>query len=107
MYQAEGRYKDAFICNMQWLCDWNALECRVAQDFEIAQQEIRGTIQSLPGNNSKLQDSWRWRKFPLSKLSPSKLSPGKFVPPLYAPRVVRATRNYGWRLRCIDGFYCC
>ena len=44
MYQAEGRYKDAFICNMQWLCDWNVLECCVAQDFESAHQEIRGTI---------------------------------------------------------------
>ena len=39
------------------LCDWNALE-------------IRGTIQRSPGNSSKLQDSWRWRNFPLLKLSP-------------------------------------
>ena len=34
MYQVEGRYKDVFVCNMQWLCDWNALECRVAQDYD-------------------------------------------------------------------------
>ena len=71
---AEGRCKDVFICSLQWLCDWNALACRVAQDFESAHQEIRGTIQSPPGNNSKLQHFWR-RKFPLPKLSPLKLSP--------------------------------
>ena len=80
MRQAEGRYKDVFVCNMPWLCDWNALECRVAQDVESAHQEIRGTIQSPPGNSTKLQDSWKWRNFPLPKLSPSKLSPGKLVP---------------------------
>ena len=28
MYQAEGRDKGVFVCNMQWLCDWNALEIR-------------------------------------------------------------------------------
>ena len=52
--------KDVFVCNIQWLCDWNALE-------------IGGTIQSPPGYNSKLQDSWRCRNFPLLKLSPSTL----------------------------------
>ena len=61
-----------------WLCDWNALK-------------IRRTIQRLPGNSrnhpeptKKYQQDgggWRWRNFPLPKLSPSKLSPAK--PPLY------------------------
>ena len=46
-----------------------------------ASQEIRGTIQSPPLNNSKLQDSWRWRKFPRPKLSASILSPAKPPPP--------------------------
>ena len=23
------------LASMQWLCDWNALECRFAQDFEV------------------------------------------------------------------------
>ena len=59
--QAEGRDKEVYVGNMQWVCDWNA-------------SEISGTIQSPPGNISKLQDFWRWRKFPPPKLSPSKLS---------------------------------
>ena len=39
VYQAEGRYKDVFVCHMRWLCDRNAVECRVAQDFESAHQD--------------------------------------------------------------------
>ena len=54
MYQAEGRDKDVFVCNVRWLCDWDALECCAAQDFESAPQAIRGTIQIPPCNNSKL-----------------------------------------------------
>ena len=50
MHRAEGRDKDVFVCNVRWWCDWDALECRVAQDFESAHQEIRGTIQSPPEN---------------------------------------------------------
>ena len=49
MYRAEGRYKDVFIRNVRWLCDWDALQCRVAQDFESAHQALRGTIHSPPG----------------------------------------------------------
>ena len=50
----------------------------------------RGTIQSPPGNNIKLEDPWRWRK------SPAKLSPGNPPPPLYeADLLWRAERT--WR----------
>ena len=48
VYQTEGRDKDVFVCNMQWLCDWDALECRVAQDFESAHQEITASFR-IPG----------------------------------------------------------
>ena len=48
-----------------------------------AHLEISGTIQSLPENKSKLQDSWRWRNFPLPELSPSKLFPGEHSSFLY------------------------
>ena len=67
-----------FVCNMQWLCDWNALECCVAQDFESAPPGKTGKIQSPPGNTSKLQESWRWRKFPRRNCPLANLSP-----PLY------------------------
>ena len=46
------------VCNMQWLCDWNALEIKrnhsepttKYQEPSRAHQEISGTIQSPPGN---------------------------------------------------------
>ena len=40
------------------------------------------SIQSPPGNDSKLQDSRGWRHFSLSKVPPAELSPGKLIPPL-------------------------
>ena len=36
------------------MCGWNALECGVAQDFESARQEIRGTIQSPLARGGRL-----------------------------------------------------
>ena len=63
------------------LCEFRHVQRRTRQRESRAHQEISGTIQSPPGHNSNLQDSWRWQKFPLPNLSPLKLSPGKFIPP--------------------------
>ena len=62
---------------------------RKYQEPSGAHHEIRGTIQSLPENNNKLQNTWRWRNFPLPRQCPSKLSPGKLIPPTVCVYVTR------------------
>ena len=70
VYQPEGRYKDVFVCNTQWLCDWDALECRVAQDFESAHQGITGSFR-IPGGGEILPfRNYPRRNCPLAKLPP-------------------------------------
>ena len=62
--------KDVFVCTIQWLCGWSALQ-------------TRGTVQSPPEKNSALQDSWRWRNVPLPKSIPVDIVP--LQPPVCAP----------------------
>ena len=70
--------------------------CAAVYPVEGRDKDVFISIQSPTGNNSKLQDSWRWRNFPLPKLSPSTLSPGN-RPPLVG-RDARKCRD----VRCIE-----
>ena len=55
--------------------------CLFASGGGCDHQEMSQAIQSPPVNNSKPQDSWRWRTFPLPKWSPGNLFPFPVRPP--------------------------
>ena len=110
----EGKVQRCVCLQHAVVVDWDALKCRVAQDFESAHREIRGTIQSPPGNNSKLQDSWRQRNLPLPKLSPGKLGPSPLYPKPAPPNTVivpnpASCLSFAWccLLPCAGTVLCC
>ena len=69
--------------------------CAAVYQVEGGDRDVSVSIQSPAGDGSELQDSWRWRTFPIPKLFPSKLSPAPPPPPrthLRPPPCTRATK---------------
>ena len=62
-------------------------EFRCAAVYQ-ADKDVFVSIQSPPGNKSKLQDSRRWRKFPPSESIPAKVVPWRPSPPPAPPVIL-------------------
>ena len=86
VYRAEGRDGDAFVWNVRWLCDWDALECRVAQDFESAHQEMTAGFNVQGGGEIIPFRNYGLRNRPLANLSPPPPTVLSGFPLLYGGR---------------------